>query len=104
GARHIELMQPLIIGEARTWLSPFERSIEQVLARQGVPPVVLASGDPFFLGAGAPLSRHVPVSQMQVIPAPSSFSLAASRLGWPLQEALTRSLHGRPLDLVRPHL
>jgi precorrin-6Y C5,15-methyltransferase (decarboxylating) len=41
---------------------------------------------------------------MQVIPAPSAFSLAASRLGWPIQEIRLVSLHGRPLDLIRPHL
>jgi precorrin-6Y C5,15-methyltransferase (decarboxylating) len=41
---------------------------------------------------------------MQVFSHPSSFSLAAARLGWPLQDILTLSLHGRPLDLVRPHL
>jgi precorrin-6Y C5,15-methyltransferase (decarboxylating) len=104
GARHIELMQPLITGEAHTWLSPFEKSVEAVLARRGMPTVVLASGDPFFYGVGATLSRHIPASEMSVIPAPSSFSLAASRLGWPLQDVTVLSLHGRPIDLIRPHL
>jgi precorrin-6Y C5,15-methyltransferase (decarboxylating) len=65
---------------------------------------VLASGDPFFFGVGATLSRHIPVDEMLVLPAPSSYSLAASRLGWPLQDVATISLHGRPLDLIRPHL
>jgi precorrin-6Y C5,15-methyltransferase (decarboxylating) len=41
---------------------------------------------------------------MRVYPHPSSFSLAAARLGWPLQDVLALSLHGRPLDLIRPHL
>jgi precorrin-6Y C5,15-methyltransferase (decarboxylating) len=41
---------------------------------------------------------------MRVFPHPSAFSLAASRLGWPLQDVATVSLHGRPLDLIRPHL
>ena len=104
GARHIELMQPLITGEAHTWLSPFEKSVEAVLARRGMPTVVLASGDPFFYGVGATLSRHIPASEMSVIPAPSSFSLAASRLGWPLQDVTVLSLHGRSIDLIRPHL
>jgi len=104
GARHIELMQPLITGEAHTWLSPFEKSVEAVLARRGKPTVVLASGDPFFYGVGATLSRHIPASEMSVIPAPSSFSLAASRLGWPLQDVTVLSLHGRSIDLIRPHL
>ena len=104
GSRHIELMQPLIKGEAHTWLSPFEKSVEAVLARRGTPIVVLASGDPFFYGVGATLSRQIPASEMTVIPAPSSFSLAASRLGWPLQDVTILSLHGRPIDLIRPHL
>lgn len=104
GSRHIELMQPLIKGEAQTWLSPFEKSVEAVLARRGTPIVVLASGDPFFYGVGATLSRQIPASEMTVIPAPSSFSLAASRLGWPLQDVTILSLHGRPIDLIRPHL
>ena len=104
GVRHIELMRPLITGETHQWLSPFEKSVEAVLARRGEPTVVLASGDPFFYGVGATLSRHIPVSEMTVIPAPSSFSLATSRLGWPLQETTVLSLHGRPIDLIRPHL
>ncbi|MFS8046224.1 precorrin-6y C5,15-methyltransferase (decarboxylating) subunit CbiE [Rhizobium sp. BR 314] len=104
GERHIELMSPVITGETHQWLSPFERSVEAVLARRGEPTVVLASGDPFFYGVGATLSRGIPASEMSVIPAPSSFSLAASRLGWPLQEITVLSLHGRPINLIRPHL
>ncbi len=104
GVRHIELMRSLITGETHQWLLPFEKSVEAVLARRGEPTVVLASGDPFFYGVGATLSRHIPAAEMTVIPAPSSFSLAASRLGWPLQETTVLSLHGRSIDLIRPHL
>ncbi|MGY5774977.1 precorrin-6y C5,15-methyltransferase (decarboxylating) subunit CbiE [Rhizobium sp. LEGMi135b] len=104
GVRHLELTRALITGETHQWLSPFEKSVEAVLARRGKPTVVLASGDPFFYGVGVTLSRRIPASEMAVIPAPSSFSLAASRLGWPLQETTVLSLHGRPTDLIRPHL
>jgi precorrin-6Y C5,15-methyltransferase (decarboxylating) len=38
------------------------------------------------------------------VPAPSAFSLAAARLGWAVPETALVSLHGRNLDLVRPHL
>jgi precorrin-6Y C5,15-methyltransferase (decarboxylating) len=41
---------------------------------------------------------------MIVLPAPSAFSLAAARLGWSLPDAVLLSLHGRSLDLIRPHL
>lgn len=104
GTRHLELAAPLIKGSAHSWLSPFSASIDAVLALRGKAVCVLASGDPFNHGVGATLARHIDASQMQVHPHPSSFSLAAARLGWPLQDVLTLSLHGRPLDLIRPHL
>ncbi|WP_028001621.1 bifunctional cobalt-precorrin-7 (C(5))-methyltransferase/cobalt-precorrin-6B (C(15))-methyltransferase [Sinorhizobium arboris] len=104
GARHMQLAAPLIDGECHIWQSPFERSVEAIIARRGSPVVVLASGDPFLYGAGATLARRIDAAEMHTIPAPSAFSLAASRLGWPLQEVTTVSLHGRPIDLIRPHL
>nr|WP_256119554.1 precorrin-6y C5,15-methyltransferase (decarboxylating) subunit CbiE [Shinella lacus] len=104
GARHLELADAAIRGERQVWLSPFERSVEAVLAARGRPIVVLASGDPFFYGVGVTLSRRIARAEMRVFPAPSAFSLAASRLGWALQETVCVSLHGRPIDLIRPHL
>ncbi|MBW9051484.1 precorrin-6y C5,15-methyltransferase (decarboxylating) subunit CbiE [Rhizobium mesosinicum] len=104
GARHLELAGTLITGERFAWQSPFEQSVEAIEARRGTPVVVLASGDPFLYGVGATLSRRIAAQEMRTIPAPSAFSLAAARLGWPLQEAACVSLHGRPLDLIRPHL
>ena len=104
GARHLALASPVISGTAQPWLSPFSASIEAVLAHRGRKVCVLASGDPFHFGVGATLVRHVDASQMMVYPHPSAFSLAAARLGWPLQDVVTLSLHGRPLDLLRPHL
>ncbi|WP_424551050.1 precorrin-6y C5,15-methyltransferase (decarboxylating) subunit CbiE [Shinella sp.] len=104
GARHLELADGAIRGERQVWLSPFERSVEAVIAARGRPVVVLASGDPFFYGVGVTLSRRIARAQMRVLPAPSSFSLAASRMGWALQDTVCVSLHGRPLDLIRPHL
>ncbi|EJZ19303.1 bifunctional cobalt-precorrin-7 (C(5))-methyltransferase/cobalt-precorrin-6B (C(15))-methyltransferase (plasmid) [Rhizobium sp. Pop5] len=104
GARHHALAASLISGKKLPWQSPFERSVEAILERRGTPVVVLASGDPFLYGVGATLSRYVAEEEMHTIPAPSAFSLAASHLGWPLQDATTISLHGRPIELIRPHL
>lgn len=104
GARHLELAGAAIRGERHAWLSPFERSVEAVSAARGRPVAVLASGDPFFFGVGVTLSRRIARTEMRVLPAPSSFSLAASRMGWALQDTVCVSLHGRPLDLIRPHL
>lgn len=104
GARHLELAAPAIHGEQHPWQTPLSASIDAVLAARGRKVCVLASGDPFHYGVGATLSRHVDPAQMQVIPHPSAFSLAAARLGWPLQDVVSLSLHGRPIDLIRPHL
>lgn len=104
GARHLDLAAAAINGASRQWLSPFSRSVEAVLAEKGRAVCVLASGDPFHYGVGATLVRHVDPAEMRTIPHASAFSLAAARLGWPLQEVVSLSLHGRPIDLIRPHL
>jgi len=104
GRRHLGLAAPLIRGATRPWPSPFERAPEEVMRHRGRPVCVLASGDPFQYGVGAVLARHVDVREMIVVPAASAFSLAAARLGWSLPQTVLLSVHGRTLDLVRPHL
>jgi precorrin-6B C5,15-methyltransferase / cobalt-precorrin-6B C5,C15-methyltransferase len=104
GRRHLGLAAPLIRGASRPWPSPFDRAPEEVIRHRGRPVCVLASGDPFQHGVGAVLARHVDAREMIVVPAPSAFSLAAARLGWSLPQTMLLSVHGRTLDLVRPHL
>jgi len=102
GRRHLALAGEIINGEARPWPSPFD--VAAVTALRGRAVCVLASGDPFLHGVGATLARAVSPDEMDVVPSPSAFSLAAARLGWPLAEVATVSLHGRALDLIRPLL
>jgi precorrin-6Y C5,15-methyltransferase (decarboxylating) len=104
GKRHLALAGSLIRGTMWPWPSPFDEAVSKVVERRGRPVCVLASGDPFFYGVGSTLARHVDPNEMLVLPGPSSFSLAAARLGWSLPDATLLSLHGRPLDLIRPHL
>jgi precorrin-6Y C5,15-methyltransferase (decarboxylating) len=104
GVRHLELAASVITGESRRWASPIDRSVQEIVGLRGRRVCVLASGDPFFFGMGATLTRSIDAREMRVIPHPSAFSLAASRLGWPLQDLALVSLHGRPIDLIRPHL
>jgi precorrin-6Y C5,15-methyltransferase (decarboxylating) len=104
GERHLRLAAPLIRGTARAWPSPFGRAVDEVLAQHPRQVCVLASGDPFHYGIGAVLARNIAADEMVTVPAPSTFSLAAARLGWPLADATLVALNGRSLDLVRPHL
>lgn len=104
GARHLALVPEKAEQERLAWPSPLSDAYPLLLARRGRPTCVLASGDPSWFGVGAMLSRLIPPAEMLVVPAPSAFSLAAARLGWALQDTVCLSVHGRPLELVLPHL
>ncbi|AMN43905.1 decarboxylating precorrin-6Y C(5,15)-methyltransferase [Rhodoplanes sp. Z2-YC6860] len=104
GKRHLELARSLVRGAMRPWPSPFDRAPAEVMEQRGRSVCVLASGDPFLYGVGSVLARHVDSGEMLVVPAPSAFSLAAARMGWALPDTALVSLHGRALDLIRPHL
>ncbi len=104
GRRHLGLAAPLIRGTTQAWPSPFDGAVNEVLRHRGHQVCVLATGDPFQYGVGSVLARYVDAREMVVVPAPSAFSLTAARLGWSLPQAVLLSLHGRNLDLIRPHL
>src|SRR5207253_9796452 len=42
--------------------------------------------------------------EMNILPQPSAFSLAAARLSWAIADCTALSLHGRPFDALRLHL
>ena len=53
-------------------------------------------------GIGVTLTRRIPIDEITIIPAPSAFSLACSRLGWSLQDVETLTLAARPISLLHP--
>ncbi|VVO48124.1 Precorrin-6Y C(5,15)-methyltransferase [decarboxylating] [Pseudomonas fluorescens] len=100
--RQLDLLPPCIRGERLTWPSPF--SLDALLALRGEPVCVLASGDPMLFGVGASLARQLPCDEMLILPAPSSCSLAAARMGWPLQDTVTLSVVARPIAALNAQL
>ncbi|EXF91519.1 precorrin-6Y C5,15-methyltransferase [Pseudomonas fluorescens HK44] len=102
GQRQLDLLPVCIRGERQLWPSPF--SLEPVLTQRGEPVCVLASGDPMLFGVGASLARQVPSDEMLILPAPSSCSLAAARMGWPLQDVVTLSVVARPVAALNAQL
>ncbi|TDY50836.1 precorrin-6Y C5,15-methyltransferase (decarboxylating) [Paraburkholderia rhizosphaerae] len=92
--RHLAMLPARLRARRERWPSPFD--IEPLLCEPHLNVCVLASGDPMLFGIGATLARHVGAEQMRVLPAPSSLSLAAAKLGWPLQDVATVSAVGRP--------
>nr|WP_315745355.1 MULTISPECIES: precorrin-6y C5,15-methyltransferase (decarboxylating) subunit CbiE [unclassified Bradyrhizobium] len=104
GARHLELARSLISGERLAWPSPLHLAFDEIATRRGKAVVVLASGDPFNYGVGKQLVERFAAEEMLCLPQPSSFSLAAARLGWSLQDVAQISLHGRALEGIIRHL
>lgn len=101
--RHLRLL-PELSAEIRDWPVPFSEGIPRLLAERGRRVVMLVSSDPFWFGAGTSVTRHLKRHEWQALPAPSTFSLAAARLGWPLERCTCLGLHARPLTRLRPHL
>lgn len=103
GRRHLAFL-PQGMGDTLLWKTPLVDTLPEIARRRGMRVAVLASGDPLCYGVASLLSRHFAPEEMIVLPSPSAFSLAASRLLWPLEACVTLSLHGRPLDRLRLHL
>jgi precorrin-6Y C5,15-methyltransferase (decarboxylating) len=104
GKRHLGLADRLIRGRKLAWPSPIGEAMPDIEKHRGRPVVVLASGDPFHYGVGDLLLRSIPAAETLCLPQPSAFSLAASRLGWSLQDVALVSLHGRALEGIVRHL
>ncbi|MCF6327972.1 MAG: precorrin-6y C5,15-methyltransferase (decarboxylating) subunit CbiE [Devosiaceae bacterium] len=78
------------------WQPPFTAMIEQIKQRQGLPTIILASGDPNWFGIGSSLAGQFETGEYVLHPALSSFQLAGAKMRWPLQDVEKISLHGRP--------
>jgi precorrin-6B C5,15-methyltransferase / cobalt-precorrin-6B C5,C15-methyltransferase len=105
GPRHLALLPAAVQGRRVPLPSPLLPVLPAVIARhadEGL--VVLASGDPMFFGIGTSLARLLGPARLRVLPHPSSVSLAAARLGWPVNDVDVVSLVGRPGELLHPLL
>ncbi|MFT8585195.1 precorrin-6y C5,15-methyltransferase (decarboxylating) subunit CbiE [Acetobacter papayae] len=100
--RHLALAGLEASSRARLWPVPF--SVEPVLALRGRKVVVLASGDPFWHGAGGSLCTHLTPGEWRAYPAPSTFSWVAARMGWRLEETPCLGLHAAPFERLVPSL
>ncbi|SFD77079.1 precorrin-6Y C5,15-methyltransferase (decarboxylating) [Actinopolyspora alba] len=98
--RQLDLV-PEPSGRRVAWPSPLLPALPGLFAEYADSAVcVLASGDPMFHGIGATLARLLGPERLDVIPRPSSVSLACSRLGWPSQETEVVNLVGRAVENV----
>ncbi|MTH34486.1 precorrin-6y C5,15-methyltransferase (decarboxylating) subunit CbiE [Paracoccus limosus] len=82
------------------WPVPFD--IAPLIAHRGQRVAALVSGDPFWHGAGATLAEALAPGEWRAFPAPGTFSLAAARMGWRLEDVTCLGLHVAPLARLRP--
>ncbi len=104
GSRHLAILPKTDLVEKLVWKSPITASIAEILNLREKQVCVLASGDPMCFGIGVTLTKQIPLQEMIIIPAPSAFSLACSRLGWSLTEVEILSLCSRPAALVESYI
>lgn len=97
GARHLDLVGAEDRGVP--WPIPF--TVDPILAARGRRTVVLASGDPFWFGAGGSLVSHLDPAEWTVLPGASTFQLIAGHLGWRMEEITCHGLHAAPFARLR---
>jgi precorrin-6Y C5,15-methyltransferase (decarboxylating) len=102
-ARHLALV-PDTGARRIVWPAPFAEGLPVLHALRGQPTVALASGDPFWFGAGSVIVRGLAPGEWRAYPGRATFALAAARLGWPLETTLCAGLHAAPFARVRRSL
>ncbi|MEL7166093.1 MAG: precorrin-6y C5,15-methyltransferase (decarboxylating) subunit CbiE [Pseudomonadota bacterium] len=101
--RHLSLI-PETDAECIAWPVPFADGLDILDGLRGRTTVVLASGDPFWFGAGSVIARRYASAEWRALPGPSCFSLAAATLGWPLEDTVCHGLHAAPFARLRRDL
>ncbi|MCY7334505.1 MAG: precorrin-6y C5,15-methyltransferase (decarboxylating) subunit CbiE [Pseudanabaena sp. CAN_BIN31] len=103
GDRHLAML-PNDQRSRLIWTSPIEETIQKISDHRGKAVCVLASGDPMWFGIGTTLLKQIPIEEITIIPAPSTFSQICARLGWSMTEVETLSLCGRPASLLQAYI
>jgi adenosylcobyric acid synthase len=106
GQRQLDLLPAEVTAERVAWPSPLRPSVRALVeqyALRGL--VVLASGDPMWHGIGRTLQDEVGADyDIEVLPHPSSVTLACARMGWPVEQTQVVSLLTEPIDVLRGRL
>ena len=108
GERHLKMLPKDWEGERIVWSSPIREAVSKIVSWRpedstSVQKVaIMASGDPLCYGIATKLLRHLPIEEIWIKPALTTFSLMCSRVGWSLPDVETLTIHGRPLEMLHP--
>lgn len=108
GERHLKMLPKDWEGERIVWSSPIREAVSKIASWRpedsaSVQKVaIMASGDPLCYGIATKLLRHLPIEEIWIKPALTTFSLMCSRIGWSLPDVETLTIHGRPVEMLHP--
>ena len=103
--RQLDLLPEGVRALRVAWPTPLRPALAGLVAEhRAAGLVVLASGDPMWFGIGRALVEELGSAAVQVLPHPSSVSLACARLGWPVEDTTMVSAVGRPVSAVAREL
>ena len=108
GERHLKMLPKDWEGERIIWSSPIREAVSKIVSWRpedsaGAQKVaIMASGDPLCYGIATKLLRHLPIEEIWIKPALTTFSLMCSRIGWSLPDVETLTIHGRPVEMLHP--
>lgn len=100
GSRRLLGFLPKSAAEIHEWPQPFSAMFDRIRPLKGRQTVLLATGDPLNYGVARKVLQFIPVSEVEIIPHLSAFSLAAARMGWSLPDCDTLTLHGREASSI----
>ncbi|KAB7614745.1 precorrin-6y C5,15-methyltransferase (decarboxylating) subunit CbiE [Amylibacter sp. SFDW26] len=103
GKRHHALIGD-VSAERINWPSPFDALISQLQSLRGENVVVLATGDPLWFSVGNNIVAAFDMAEVQFHAHVGAFQLAAAQMGWALQDVDCLSVHGRPIERIKPLL
>jgi precorrin-6Y C5,15-methyltransferase (decarboxylating) len=103
GQRHHTLIGDCS-AERIKWPSPFDALVSKLETLRGKNVVVLATGDPLWFSVGNKIATSFDREEIVYYPHVSAFQLAASKLTWALQDVECLTVHGRPVERVKPYL
>lgn len=103
GPRHLGMLSDDDTRDRIAWSKDLGADLERLEQLRPTHQIaVLASGDPMLFGIGVRIVERFGIKDVQIIPAPSAFSLAAARVGWPLGDPMVKcvSIHALPFESV----
>jgi len=108
GERQLKMLPKDWEGERIVWSSPIREAVSRIVSwrpedsANAQKVAIMASGDPLCYGIAAKLLRYLPIEEIWIKPALTTFSLMCSRIGWSLPDVETLTIHGRPVEMLHP--